>query len=53
MRILIRVRGWLEITARTWLAGPTKIPDDAAIAIKYQLISAKMPDDKNASTHLP
>jgi len=48
MRILVRVRGWQEMTARTWLvAGPTKIPDDAVFAIKYQLIRAKMPDNKN------
>jgi hypothetical protein len=48
MRILVWVRGWQEITARSWLvAGPTKIPDDAVFAIKYQLIRAKMPDNKN------
>jgi len=48
MRILVRVRGWQEMTPRSWLvAGPTKIPDDAVFAIKYLLIRAKMPDNKN------
>jgi hypothetical protein len=49
MRILARVCGWQEMTARSWLvAGPTKIPDDTVFAIKYQLIRAKMPDNKTA-----
>jgi hypothetical protein len=49
MQILVRVRGWQEMTPRSWLvAGPTKIPDDAVFAIKYLLIRAKMPDNKTA-----
>jgi hypothetical protein len=48
MQILVRVRGWQEMTPRSWrVAGPTKIPDDAVFAIKYLLIRAKMPDNKN------